>query len=505
MNLVEQIFSSQKISRINQHLALKWRGGGWSYEKLLTQINLTSVSLAESGIRPGCRVVILCADTPDAVALLFAVLKIGGVAVFASSRVQHEELKRVMGESNASLLIYDSTTADTAHAIDESQLGQTKRLNINDLSLEIPDSAKAPATAVRTQTDEALWVYSSGSTSRPKAIVHSHRDLSKCSDFHSRILKIGPSQLIFCSSKLSFAYALANGLLMPLNLGATVYLYPDWMTVDAVIGVIQDESPSVVLSVPSVYRGMLKMMDASNQSDFLIPKHYVSAGEHLSEEIRFKWEKHTNRRIINAYGCSETLFLAFASGEAGTPPGSVGQLLRGVDAHLVIENRLLTDKSAQKGVLHLSHPFMFLHYANQQELTEKRLKDGNFVTGDLYNRDSDGNWFYHGRDDDLIKVSGQWVYLREIENAAFQFQFVVDAVVIGAKDNMGMFRPAVFFIASAENNENAVEELRRFLSEKLPKVKRPCWVRAVSEFPRTANGKINRLGLRMLVEGNKRD
>ncbi len=309
MNLVEQIFDHQQCTAMQSHLALKWDGGSWSYQQLSAEIEIIGASLKDHGIKPNCRVVVLCADTPATVALFLAVLKIAGVAVFISSRVQKQNLAFSVRESNATLLIYDSTTADIACSLSKSELGRTKRLNIADLRVKTSAPTRRSTSVVRNSADEAFWVYSSGSTGRPKAIVHCHRDISKCCDFHHRILKLGPGQVVFCTSKLSFAYALANGLLVPLKLGVTIFLYPNWMTLDEVYGVIQKESPSVVFTIPSVYRGLLNRFDCLDQHVLSTPKHYVSAGEHLSEEIQLLWEKHTNRSIINAYGCSEHCFL----------------------------------------------------------------------------------------------------------------------------------------------------------------------------------------------------
>ena len=164
--------------------------------------------------------------------------------------------------------------------------------------------------------------------------MHTHCSIIDCCAFHSDTLGVAEGDLVFCTSKLSFAYALANGLLAPLQLGATVYLHPDWITPDALCSVLKTEKPRVVFSAPSLYRNLLDQALEDQEKLFSIPDHYILAGEHLPSEIRLRWQELSNRTIINVYGCSETLFLALASNHDDTPLNSVGTLLPNVNGQL---------------------------------------------------------------------------------------------------------------------------------------------------------------------------
>ena len=145
----------------------------------------------------------------------------------------------VIRDCEASAVIYDSQTLPSSQAVEGDGGSDLLRLNVDQLTGDEPATEELE-TCPRSPADEALWVYSSGSTSRPKGIVHTHRSIIDCCAFHSDTLGVAEGDLVFCTSKLSFAYALANGLLAPLRLGAAVYLHPDWITPDALCSVLDN-------------------------------------------------------------------------------------------------------------------------------------------------------------------------------------------------------------------------------------------------------------------------
>ncbi len=503
MNIVEQIFCADQLSKVGSVVALKWNNGSITYQELAYKIQAASLELKKHGVCIGERVVFQCADTENLVTWYFAVLNIGAVSIAVSTRLGREDLYHVIQDSEANALIFDSTTAETCQTF--SSDSRLIRINLNQVSLDDQMSGELQ-TAEREPDHEALWVYSSGSTSRPKGIIHTHRCVRDCCGFHTDTLKISVGDLLFCTSRISFAYALANGLLAPLQLGATVYLHPDWITLDELRSIVCVERPRVVFAVPSIYRGILDLTDISDEDDFSSVEFYVSAGEFLPAELQSRWEQFCGRTIINVYGCSETLFLALTGNAHDTPPGSVGNPLVGVVPYLVDPVDSLSVSQAEEGVLYIEHPFMFTHYANRPKDTEYRLRGARFNTGDLYRQDACGNWYHLGREDDLLKVAGQWVYLREIETVGQNSQLAIDVAVIGARDNVGSIRPALFFVPNDDRLcDEAVSLMRTYIERNLPMFKRPKWIRAIDDFPKTANGKLSRSALQRMVEGQSRD
>ena len=252
MNIVEQIFSADRLAEIGDVVALKWTTGSITYLELADKIQAASYELERHGVSVGERVVFQCADTVDFVVWYFAVLNIGAVSIAVSTRLGREDLNHVIQDSEAGALIFDSTTAETCQTI--SGDSRLIRMNLNQVSLD--EQIVGELKSVERGPDhEALWVYSSGSTSRPKGVVHTHRCVRHCCGFHTDTLEMSVGDLLFCTSRISFAYALANGLLAPLQLGATVYLHPDWITLDELRSIIRVERPRVMFAVPSILQG----------------------------------------------------------------------------------------------------------------------------------------------------------------------------------------------------------------------------------------------------------
>lgn len=508
MNIVAQIFSHDRLEQFRDLTALQWEEGSWNYAKLYSEICRASEQWRALGVKTGDRVVFCCADSPEFVAAYFGVLKIGAVATAISTRYKAIDIEYVLDDSNATALVCDASTGAVADTALAGRVNPCALHSVQEILAPIrPVFSRGPEPTVeRTAEDEALWVYSSGTTSRPKGIVHSHRDIEQCSHFHSRRLGLLPGEEIFCTSRLSFAYTLANALFVPLYLGASIYLHADWITPAKLFSILQNRRIKALFTVPSLYRNVLAEIENSGRPARFNVRHYVSAGEHLPAELQSGWEAATGRNIINVYGCSETLFLCFIGAMDEFPPESVGTLMPGVDARLIRETEVLEPGSEKEGVLHIQHPGIFLHYANLPEMTSKRLNDGLFDTGDLFRRDQNSYWYYLGREDDLLKASGQWVNLREIEEMATTSDLVTEVAVVGASDVNGSVRPALFFVPSGGGHHvDAVQAMRDFLDGRLQKVQMPKWVRAIEQLPRTPNGKICRHELRAMVAGTARD
>lgn len=505
MNLVSQLLESARRNDFGSNTALRWANGSWTYGELFDRIQYHSTRLGQMGIETGDRVVFRCSDSAAFVAVYLAAVNIGAVAVAVSTRFGKEDLERVIEESKAVAMVVDSTDEVPFERLHNENSPEFRlMMGLGELDTE-PEGPVPMHTVPRSNADECLWVYSSGSTGHPKGIVHTHRDMSACCGFHCNALGVRRGDTVFCTSRLTFAYALANGLLIPLMLGATVYLHPEWVTPSDVWRIIANESPTVVFSVPSIYSKLLQQTDSHGPNRLSDVTHYVSAGEHLPSQIQDAWSRRFGKKIINVYGCSETLFLALAGNADNTPSESVGQPLPGV-------NSILVDRDKQHkmvfelGVLHISHPFMFQRYANREQETSAKLAGGVFATGDLYRCDSSGNWFHQGREDDLIKVSGQWVNLRDVEKVGRESGIAEDIVVVGASDHSGMIRPALFFIpANKMTHHDASGQMRHYLEQRLVRFKQPSWIRTVEDFPRTVNGKISRGALQDLVDGKRRD
>jgi len=348
---------------------------------------------------------------------------------------------------------------------------------------------KAPAPPPFDAAPEApaLCLYSSGTTGRPKGIVHAHRAALSIGEAF-RALGIGEGDRVFTTSKFFFAYGLEHGLLAPLAMGVTSILSADWPDAEAVIGIVERHRPHAIFSVPTIYRRVLGE-PAPRLASFREVRRFVAGGERLSPQLVAQWRAAVGGELLNLYGMSEAFCACMM-----TPPGTSDGLRTG-KPFPIAEVRLIEPAPGEPGVLWLRHPAQAQGYVNLPEETKEQFRDGWFCSRDLFVRDADGFYVHQGRSDELVKVAGQWVWPAELEEAALAAATVAEAVCVPVPDGDGLQRLALF-VTGKENAASAAAGA----CERLPHHKRPKWIRAVTELPRTATGKVQRYKLREILE-----
>ena len=362
------------------------------------------------------------------------------------------------------------------------------------------DASPDLESALRKPNDPAFWMYTSGTTGTPKAAIHCHRTVFMADSFLVEILGAGPEDRIFCSSKLFFAFALSHCYLGALRIGATVILYPDWPSPEAVAETVERFHPTIMLSVPTFYRNLLASGLAEAPA-FKHVRHYISAGEKLPETIFERWLAKTGQPIKDGIGATETCFLFMANRGGEYRPGSCGKPVPGAEVKLVGENGEEITEPNKPGILWVRTLSVAGGYWNMPDKTRAAFKNGWYRTGDMFERDADG-WYWHaGRGDDMLKVSGQWVSPGEIEDFVLRIPKVQDAAVVGVPNEDGLTRLALFLVApeAKGRTEDLENEIRDTLTSNLSIYKCPRRMFFMDGLPMTATGKVQRYALRQMV------
>ncbi len=470
-----------------------------SVEQLAERTRRSAGALTRLGVRPGDRVLLLMRDTPEFAAAWLGVLRAGAVAVALNHKLGDAEYRHILADSGARLAVVEDIFAVarpdlTAELAREGRLSVAggKALGHSDWREAVRDAPAGPAFGAGPQSP-AFMLYSSGTTGMPKGIVHSHGAVLQAGAACRRF-GLGEGDRVFATSKFFFAYGLEHGLIAPLALGATSILSADWPTAQSVAALVAAHRPAALFSVPTMYRRLLAEVP-ERLADFSCVRRFVSAGEHLSAQLVQQWRSATGGELLNLYGMSETFCAAMV-----TPPGTsdgvrTGLPLEGVQVRLADPE---SGADAQAGVLWIKHPAQASGYSNLPERTAAQFKDGWFRTGDLFIRDADGYFVYEGRADDLVKIAGQWVRPGELEDAVAGLAQVAEAACVSGPDDDGLDRLALF-VAPRGAADAALQCALAACEEYLPRHKRPKWLRAVDELPRTATGKVQRFKLRELL------
>lgn len=476
MNAVEHFLGAAALEQHGARIALICGDQSLSYAELAAQVARAANALRALGVSPGDRVLMMMRDTPEFAAAWLGAVHAGAVAVALNTKLSEAELRHIRADSGARLTIVEGQSSWRAALC----------------------SASTQATPFDAGAEQpAFWLYSSGTTGRPKGIIHAHRSMLLAGQAQREIVGIVPGETVFATSKLFFAYALEHGLLGPLASGATAILEPDWPDAETVLARIEQHRPAAFFSVPTFYRHLLAL-GAARLAPFRGVRRFVAAGEKLPAQLIEQWRAATGGEILSLYGMSET-FCACIVTLPGTSNGShTGKPLAGVAAQLRTAQGA-TAAAGETAELWLRHPALALGYANRPEQTAAQFRDGWFCTRDLFARDADGFFSHQGRSDELVKIAGQWVQPGELEQVVADNPAIAEAACVPVTDAEG-FAQLALFVAARGDAAQALAAAVQACERNLPRYKRPQWIRSVAQLPRTATGKVQRFKLREIIE-----
>ena len=312
------------------------------------------------------------------------------------------------------------------------------------------------------------------------------------------ILKITSEDRCFSVAKLFFAYGLGNGLYFSLAVGATSILLPGPPRPQSVFETIERHRPTLFFSVPSNYVKLLAHeAPAGREFDLSSVRHAVSAGEALPASVFHRFKERFGVEILDAIGSTEALHMMISNVPGNVRPGSSGKVLPGFEAKIVDDNDQPV-AHGEVGNLMVKADSACAYYWNQHEKTKDTIAGHWLRTGDKYYQDEDDFYWYAGRSDDMVKVSGVWVSPIEIERVLSEHAAVQEVAVVFRQDSDELSKPAAFVVLRDGISSSAQLgiELQNFVTSRLPVYKRPRWVEFLPELPKTATGKVQRFKLR---------
>ena len=515
------------------HLAVDGPGGRRTYAELARDVAAAGEVLRGLGVRPEERVLLVMTDGPAMVAALLGAMRIGAVAVPVSTMLRARELASLVADSRARVLVVSAVFLEVVRgAIDELGGGEVGDLVIADdevprhaTSLAGADSSAAGAgegpprgRGVRTwrfaellegatsveppyptwPDSPALWLYTSGTTGRPKAAMHRHEDLAATvTTYAEAVLGVTAEDRCLSVAKLFFAYGFGNSLTFPLAAGATAILDPEPPSPERVAALARRERPTLFFAVPTFFGGLLAA-DLPADS-FASVRQGVSAGEPLPAGIWRRFRDAFGVEILDGIGSTEALHI-FCSNRAGdVRPGTSGTPVPGWELQLR-DDRGAPVGPGGTGQLYVRGPAVATGYWCQAEATRRTFEGEWLRTGDVYALGEDGVYTYLSRSDDLLKSGGIWVSPAEVEAVLLEHPDVLEAAIVGVVDAEGILRTTACVVARPGHRiEPAalVEHCRAALAP----YKRPRDVVVMASLPKTATGKIQRYRLRETLGG----
>jgi benzoate-CoA ligase len=348
------------------------------------------------------------------------------------------------------------------------------------------------AAAATTEDDIALWLYTSGTTGQPKAVMHRHRSLRSAGEhgLMAQVAALEPDDIVLSASKAFFAYGLGNSIYQPAARGASVLLNRGPSVPHRLQSLMAHHRTTVLCAVPSFLSAYVRRPEADLPSSVRL---VFSAGEALPADLHDAFASRFRRTPLDGLGSTEALHHVTSSRPDDVVVGSAGRPLDGYEIE-VRDRDGEPVRDGEQGELWLRGPTVFAGYWRRPDLTTRVQRDGWIRTGDAV-RMKDGHLFHEGRLDDLFKLGGMWVSPAGIEEVIRELPSVGEAAVVMVDDDIGVPVLKAFVVPTA-GAEDVVKDVARHCRERLAMFKRPRYVQVVDELPRTPTGKLRRFALR---------
>jgi benzoate-CoA ligase family protein len=526
----------------------------YTYGETARMSNRMGNALRELGLEQEERILIVLPDCPEFVWTWFGAARIGAVITMVNPLLPAEDYKYYLEYTRARVAVihesllnaFNEAAADARYLRAVLVVGEREHDHDVDFTNDsvvwssfngaVLSAANECAPADTHRDDIAIWLFTSGSTGHPKGAVHLQHDLPFNTEvFAKQTMGVNENDLTVSVPKLFFGYATGTNLLFPFAVGGATALFSERSTPEKLFEVIERYRPTILTTVPTMINSMLNMPGGSSRD---LSRHLssvrfcYSAGEALPVELYEKWKKSLGVQICDGIGSAEMFHIYITNRPGDVKPGSLGKVVEGYEAKIVdTEDKEVA--TGEMGTLKIKGDSAALCYWNAHEKSKETFAGDWCTTGDQFHVDSDGYYWYHGRTDDMLKVSGIFVAPTEIENCLLQHEAVLECAVIGFDSGDGLVKPKAFIVLREEVRTGShsdrvssnvqsptskvqspevhrgssptvregsdsiarvdlVDELKDFVKSHLAPYKYPRWIEFITSLPKNDRGKIDR-------------
>jgi benzoate-CoA ligase family protein len=502
------LFDNLRAGR-GEKVCLYYKDARYTYAEVAELSERAGNVLRELGVEAEDRVLMALPDCPEFVAVWFGAARIGAVITMVNTILPASDYEYYLAYTRARVAIvhhsvleqFEVTRSASPYlrhllvvGVDDGKNPNFERLT----AATSPHCAPAPTH----RDDMAIWLFTSGSTGKPKAAVHLQHDLPFNTERYAKgVLGIREDDVTVSVPKLFFGYATGTNLLFPFAVGGATALFDERSTAERLFEVIERYRPTILTSVPTMINAMLRVEGARDRYDLSCLRACLSAGEALPPELYHRWMDTFGVEIYDGIGSAEMFHIYVTNSPGDVVPGSLGRVVPGYEARIVdAEGRDVGP--GEVGELWIKGDSAALCYWNAHEATKARFAGDWCFTGDQFHQDGTGHFWYHGRTDFMLKVSGIWVSPLEIENCLLTHPSVVECCVVGRPDSENLVKPLAYVVVApgVDSGETLATELQHHARAGMAPYKYPRWVRFVETLPKNDRGKIDRKSVEAWLE-----
>lgn len=483
-------------------LALVSEVRNWSWQQLEETSNRLASAYLDLGLEAGDRIASLMPNRPACVVHYLACIKAGLVATPLNYRYTPLEIDHALEVSEASLFVHHSERIQDVAAcrlVRDLPRGVVSYGNPDERGYEALLAKGDPAAKFTTPNlkSAALIFFTSGSTGPPKGVTHSREALGWILASIQSAFRLTSNDVVLPGSSFSHMAASIFGL-AGLASGAQLAI-PRGSHPDELIPLMREARPTVMFMLPAALH-MLVCDPRLKKADFSSIEVCFAGGDKLSIELQDKFVKLAGRPIEEGYGMTEIGHAATLPRDAALRPGSLGKPCPGYEFSIRNDDGLELERG-QEGRVWVRFPGNTIGYWNNPQATAETLVDGWLDTGDIMVADEDGYLWFHGRRKQIIVHDGSNICPEDVEEAIAAHSAVDVVGVVGVHDLVHGENVLAYVKIKPGFPQPSAAELIQFSRQRVG-YKAPDEIRFLSVMPMSVTGKIDRLGLKEMTEGN---
>lgn len=493
-NIADHFLDDRIREGMGERVALRTRAGNVTYAALQARANRFANAIETIGVRPEERVLIGLPDVPDFAASLFGTLKRGAVGVMVNCYLGENRIRELYDYTRATAAVVHADYADTFIRATRgaSHAPHLLVLGTDEGDALIDNSSLHYVNYASHSDDPAIWLFSGGTTGRPKGVVQSHASFANSTECYAKqVIGYTADDITLSVPKLYFGYATGSNLFFPLAVGGSAVLFPERCTADELFAQIERHRPTILINVPTMVNHMVSHPEAPAR-DLSCLRLATSAGEPLPVPLHHRWNETFGVELLDGLGTAEMWHVFISNRPGHVRPGTLGTAVPGFEVRLCDDDGRETGPG-EVGRMRVRGDSRAHGYWQHPGATRNAFAGEWYISGDMMTRDPDGYFTYQGRDDDLLKVSGKWFSPREAEECLLEHPDVKEAAVVGIETEDGLTVPEAFVVPSGDTDPGTLPAaLRAHLHGRLESYKHPRETHLLGDLPRTHLGKVDR-------------
>ncbi|WOV88584.1 acyl--CoA ligase [Sporosarcina oncorhynchi] len=482
-----------------------------TYDELMESANKVANVFTENGLQKGDVILIMVPRLIEAYSTYIGALKAGIIVIPSSEMLRATDVEYRLEHSGAKAIVaYEAFTdqLESVGNLQDVQLFVIGKAEKGQKSLTtLMENASAEFKTVDTRnTDMAFLSYTSGTTGKPKGVVHTHAwGYAHLRTTAPNWLGIKESDVVWATAAPGWQKWVWTPFLSVLGSGSTGLIYDGKFDINVYFKMIKKYQVNVLCCTPTEYRFMAKAGNLAEQ-DLSTLRSAVSAGEPLNREVIDIFRNTFDLSVRDGYGQTENTLLVGTMLGMEARPGSMGKPTPGNRVEIINdEGNPVSAGEVGDIAVHISTPALFKEYLNDPERTKMQFRNEYYVTGDRAKIDEDGYFWFEGRGDDIIISSGYTIGPFEVEDALTKHPSVRECAVVGSPDEARGSIVKAFIVlrdGAMEPDVKLVTELQEHVKRLTAPYKYPRKIEFVEELPKTASGKIMRVQLRQNEQNN---